>query len=46
MPVILAIQEAEMRRITVQRQPRQIVLQTLSRKKPITKKKKMADGVA
>jgi hypothetical protein len=38
MPVILAIQEAEIRRIEVQSQPGQIVLETLSRKKPITKK--------
>jgi hypothetical protein len=30
MPVILATQEAEIRRITDQSQPRQIVLQTLS----------------
>jgi hypothetical protein len=29
-PVILAIQEAEIRRITVQSQPRQIVNETLS----------------
>jgi hypothetical protein len=29
-PVILATQEAEIRRITVQSQPRQIVLDTLS----------------
>jgi hypothetical protein len=32
-PIILAIQEAEIRRITVQSQPRQIVLKTLSQKK-------------
>jgi hypothetical protein len=31
-PVILATQEAEIRRITVQSQPRQIVLEILSRK--------------
>jgi hypothetical protein len=37
MPVILATQEAEIRRIMVGGQPRQIVLQTLSQKKPITK---------
>jgi hypothetical protein len=30
MPVIVAIQEAEIRRTTVQSQPRQIVLETLS----------------
>jgi hypothetical protein len=39
-PVILAPQEAEIRRITVGSQPRQIVHETLSQKKPITKKKK------
>jgi mannosyltransferase OCH1-like enzyme len=33
--VILAIQEAEIRRITVQSQPGQIVLQTLSQKYPV-----------
>jgi hypothetical protein len=38
MPITLATQEAEMRRITVQSQPRQIVCETLSQKKPITKK--------
>jgi hypothetical protein len=32
MPVILAIQEAEIRRIMVQGQPRQTVHETLSRK--------------
>jgi hypothetical protein len=32
-PVILAIQEAEIRRITVLSQPRQIVHETLSQKK-------------
>jgi hypothetical protein len=36
MPVILAIQEAEIRRIVVQSQPRQIVLEILSRKKNIS----------
>jgi hypothetical protein len=42
MPVILAIQEAEIRRITVERQPGQIVSETLSqkRKKKITKRKR------
>jgi hypothetical protein len=38
MPVILATQEAEIRRITIRSQLRQIVLKTLSRKIPITKK--------
>jgi hypothetical protein len=33
MPVILAPQEAEIRRITVQSQPQQIVSETLSLKK-------------
>jgi hypothetical protein len=37
-PVILATQEAEIRRIAVQRQPRQTVQETLSKKKPIKKK--------
>jgi hypothetical protein len=32
MPVILATQEAEIRRIEVQSQPRQIVCETLSQK--------------
>jgi hypothetical protein len=32
MPVILATQEAEIRRISVQSQPRQIVEETLSQK--------------
>jgi predicted P-loop ATPase len=35
---ILATQEAEIRRITVQSQPRQIVLKTLSRKYPTQKR--------
>jgi hypothetical protein len=39
MPVILAAHEAEIRRITVQSQPRLIVLETLSQKKPSQKKK-------
>jgi hypothetical protein len=34
MPVFLAIQEAEIRKITVQSQPRQRVLKTLSGKYP------------
>jgi hypothetical protein len=38
-PVILATQEAEIRRITVQNQTRQIVCKTPLSKKPITKKK-------
>jgi hypothetical protein len=38
MLVILATQEAEIRRITVQGQPRQIVCETLSQKEQITKK--------
>jgi hypothetical protein len=42
-PVIPAIQEAEIRRIAVQSQPGQTVLQTLSRKCPT---QKMAGGVA
>jgi hypothetical protein len=42
MPVILATQKAEIRRITVQSQPRQIVHKTLSRK-PISKN--WADGM-
>jgi hypothetical protein len=41
-PVILATQEAEIRRITVQNQPKQIVLQMLSRKNPSQKR---AQGV-
>jgi hypothetical protein len=43
MPVILATQEAEIRRIMVQSQPRQIVCKTLSQKNPIQKR---AGGVA
>jgi hypothetical protein len=43
MLVILATQEAVIRRIMVQSQPRQIVLETLSQKHPI---QKMASGVA
>jgi hypothetical protein len=40
MPVILATQAAEIRRIAVPSQPREIVPEILSRNKPITKKKK------
>jgi hypothetical protein len=38
MPVILATQETEIRRITVRSQSRQIVHQTLSQKKNLHKK--------
>jgi hypothetical protein len=38
MPVILATQEAEIRRIVFQSQPGQIVKETLSRKNPSQKK--------
>jgi hypothetical protein len=38
MPVILATQKAEIRKITVQSQPRQIVLETLSQKNPSQKR--------
>jgi hypothetical protein len=38
MPVILATQKAEIRRIAVQSQPRQIVFKILAQKKLITKK--------
>jgi hypothetical protein len=37
-PVILATQEVEKRRITVQSQPRQTVYETLSRKKKLQKR--------
>jgi hypothetical protein len=37
-PIILATQEAEIRRIMVQSQSKQIVHKTLSQKKPFTKK--------
>jgi hypothetical protein len=37
MPVILATQEAEIRRMAVQSQPRQIVFKTLSQKYPSQK---------
>jgi hypothetical protein len=43
MPVILATQEAEIGRIMVRSQARQIVLQILCWKKPITKKKGLAE---
>jgi hypothetical protein len=39
MPIILATQEAEIRRITVQSQPGQMVCETLSRKNPSQKNK-------
>jgi hypothetical protein len=38
MPAILAIQEAEVRKITVQSQPGQIVHETLSQKNPTQKR--------
>jgi hypothetical protein len=38
MPIILATQEAEIRKIAVQSQSRQIVLQDLISKKPFTKR--------
>jgi hypothetical protein len=38
MPIIPATQEAEIRRITVQNQPRQIVRETLSQKNPSQRK--------
>jgi hypothetical protein len=44
-PIILVSQEAEIRRIEVQNQPRQIVQETLYTKKK-KKHKKMAGGVA
>jgi hypothetical protein len=40
MPVILAAQEAEIMRIVIQNQPRQIVPETLSQRNPWQKKKK------
>jgi hypothetical protein len=43
-PIILATQEAEIRRITVQSQPGQIVLKTLSQKN-LYKKKGLAEWV-
>jgi hypothetical protein len=42
-PIILATQEAEIRKITVQSQPRQIVRKTLCQKNPL---QKMVGGVA
>jgi hypothetical protein len=39
MPVILATQEAEIRKISVRSQPKKTVRKTLSGKKPFTKKK-------
>jgi hypothetical protein len=45
-PIILTTQEEEIRKITVQSQPWQIVLKTLSKKKPVTKRGSgMAQGV-
>jgi hypothetical protein len=46
MPVILASQETEIRRIEVQSQPRQIVWDTLSQKKKKNPSHKRTDGVA
>jgi hypothetical protein len=37
-PVILATQEAEIRKVTAQSQPRQIVQETLSQKNPSQKR--------
>jgi hypothetical protein len=45
-PVILATQEAQIRRIAVRRQPGQIVCETLSQKKPSQKwASRVAQGV-
>jgi hypothetical protein len=44
MPIILATQKAEIRRITAQSQPRQTVYEILAQKKPITENR--AGGVA
>jgi hypothetical protein len=45
-PVILASEKAEIRRIAVQSQPRQIVPKMLSQKNPITKRTSgMVQGV-
>jgi hypothetical protein len=45
MPVILATQETAIRRITVQRQPKQIVPETLSRKKGLVECLKDKDNL-
>jgi hypothetical protein len=46
-PVILATQEAEIRRIGIRGQPRQIVCETLSGKNPLQKRTGgMAKGVS
>jgi hypothetical protein len=42
MPITLATQEAEIRKIRVQSQPRQIIPKTLSQKNPLKKKKGLA----
>jgi hypothetical protein len=44
MPIILATQEAEIKRIVVQSHTRQIVLETLSRKNSITNKRGWCTG--
>jgi hypothetical protein len=44
MPVILVSQEAEIRRITVRSQLQQKIQETLSRKKPTTKKDWWSDS--
>jgi hypothetical protein len=46
MPVILAVQEAEIRRIAVWSQPGQIVHETLSQKKKKNPTQKRASGMA
>jgi hypothetical protein len=43
MPVILDTQEAEIRRITVQSQPRQIVCKILSQKNPSQKRAELVE---
>jgi hypothetical protein len=45
-PIILATQEVGIRRIVVQRQPGQIVFETLSQKNPSTTTTKKSGGVA